>query len=55
MLQADRKLIDGNHKKVRRQGASLTYTTLRGEGFSGLTIDEYGEGGSRDAGMDKAN
>jgi len=33
----------------------LAYTTLRGEGFSGLTIDEDGEGGSRDAGMDKAN
>ena len=33
----------------------MTYTTLRGEGFSGLTIDEYGEGGSRDAGMNKVN
>ena len=53
-MKADGKLIDGHHKKLRRKGAALVNSPMRG-GVRRLTINKDGEGRSGNAGMDKAN
>ena len=53
-MKAGGKLIDGHHKKIRRKGAALVNSPMRG-GVRRLTINKDGEGRSGNAGMDKAN
>jgi hypothetical protein len=55
MLKTNSKVINSKDKKIRRERATLSYTTFRMKSWSWLSIDDNSHCGGGDASMDQVD